>query len=281
MKEYIKLMRPKHYIKNLLIFIPLIFSSNLFNLSILKNNILGFVCFSLLASIVYIINDINDCESDKKHPIKKNRPISAGKVSKTQAVILAIFLILIIVSIYLLGRINIISSILLVLYLLLNILYSLGLKNIPILDVLILVSGFVIRVIYGSLITNVITSNWLYLTIISFSFYLGFGKRRNEILKNKSNSRKVLMYYNKDFLDKVMYMFLGLFIAFYSLWSISVSSPYMIYTIFWVITISLKYSLDIEGESFGDPVDVLTNDKTLIVLCGLYGLTIFALLYIL
>lgn len=100
--SYIKLMRPHHYIKNILIFLPIIFSKNMFNPILLKSTILGVIAFSLMSSIVYIINDINDVESDKKHEKKKNRPIASGKVSILGASILAtiLFLITILLNIY-------------------------------------------------------------------------------------------------------------------------------------------------------------------------------------
>ena len=162
-----------------------------------------------------------------------------------------------------------------------------GFKNIPILDIIILVSGFVIRVIYGSVVGDIELSNWLYLTVMSASFFMGFGKRRNEILKNGDNSRVVLKYYTKDFLDKFLYVFLVLTIVFYSLWSIDsttisrLNNSYMIYTIPFVIVIFMKYCLDIEGDSYGDPVDVLTSDKILMILVLLFVIVMFYLVYFL
>ena len=179
------------------------------------------------------------------------------------------------------------SFIFLIIYFLINIFYSLGFKNIPILDIIILVSGFVIRVIYGSVVGDIELSNWLYLTVMSASFFMGFGKRRNEILKNGDNSRVVLKYYTKDFLDKFLYVFLVLTIVFYSLWSIDsttisrLNNSYMIYTIPFVIVIFMKYCLDIEGDSYGDPVDVLTSDKILMILVLLFVIVMFYLVYFL
>lgn len=94
-KEYIKLIRVKHYFKNVLIFLPLIFSGNIFNIEKLIISIIGFIAFSFVASVVYIINDIRDIENDRKHPIKRKRPLPAGTVSKKEAIILAIVMLLI------------------------------------------------------------------------------------------------------------------------------------------------------------------------------------------
>ncbi len=103
-----------------------------------------------------------------------------------------------------------------------NVLYSAGLKNIPIVDVVILALGFILRIYYGGAIIEVPISSWLMLTITAASLFLGFGKRRNELLKG-TKTRKVLQAYNYNFLDKIMYLFLSLTLVFYSLWTIDVS----------------------------------------------------------
>lgn len=219
LKQYLKLMRVRHYIKNLLIFIPLLFSKQLFDMTQFIMCIMGFFIFSLVSSIVYIINDIRDVEEDKKHPVKKTRPIASGQVTKNEAYGLIVVLVILIIMIHALfiiikHSINIYSVLIILLYFVLNLLYSISLKNYVIIDVVILVSGFLLRVVYGASIILVSVSNWLYLTILSFSFYLGLGKRRNELTKSTNITRKVLKKYNKNFLDKNMYLFLTLTIAF-------------------------------------------------------------------
>ena len=294
LKDYVKLMRVKHYLKNMLIFLPTIFSCQIFKFSKLLICIIGLISFSLLASAIYCINDIRDVEKDKQHPVKKNRPIASGRISKREAIIFAIILIIVSISLNTLifcidkNLRNIIMAIMIeILYLILNILYSFGLKNIPILDVVILVSGFIIRVFYGAQITGIYVSNWLYLTVMMGSFYMGFGKRRNEAIKHGEKSREVLKKYNKEFLDKFMYVSLVLTIMFYSLWCIDentisrIGNEYIIWTIPLVFVILMKYSLDVEGDSFGDPVDVVLKDKGLISLIILTALAIMCILYIL
>ena len=224
MQEYIKLIRLKHYIKNLLIFLPLIFSGNFFNVQLLILAVCGFLSFSFAASVVYIINDIRDREKDRLHEKKKERPIASGKITVKNAVVTAA--VLLAVSLILQGLIqnNWISYVYVLVYVAVNVGYSFGLKDVALLDITILVSGFLIRVLYGGELIDVEVSNWLYLTVMSASFYLGLGKRRNEIIKVGTESRKVLQYYNKSFLDKNMYMCLGLTIVFYSLWSVDSSN---------------------------------------------------------
>lgn len=288
LKNYFKLLRVNHYLKNVLVLLPLVFSSELLNIAKLKTAILGFIAFCLTASMVYIINDLKDIENDRKHPVKKNRPFASGKVSKAEGIIILVLLALIVIGIsYFIGFNHWIAMILLLVYLVLNVFYSFGLKNVPIVDIVILVSGFLIRVVYGARILDLDVSNWMYLTVISASFYMGLGKRRNEIIKQGDKSRKVLKYYTKDFLDKNMYVFLGLCIVFYALWAVDpttitkLGNNLMIWTVPFIMVILMKYSLNVEGNSFGDPVDVILHDKSLLVIGALYALCMFGIIYIL
>ncbi len=294
-KDLVKLMRIKHYIKNLLVFFPALFSCQLFNSNYFVKCIIGFISVSLLASAVYCINDIKDKEKDAKHPIKKERPIASGRVSVGEASAFAVILVLISLLLNVFMHFNmgmslkslIIASSAELLYLVLNIFYSFGLKNVPIVDVVILVSGFLIRILYGAFITEIEISNWLYLTVMMGAFYMGFGKRRNESLKQGDKSRAVLKKYSKEFLDKFMYVSLIMTLVFYSLWCIDedtiarIGNGYMIYTIPLIFIVLMKYSLDIENnESFGDPVDVIVKDKWLMGLAALLGVVIMGIIYI-
>ena len=287
MKNYLKLLRIKHWLKNGLVLLPLFFGKSIFNLNKIYSVLIAFVIFSFISSIVYIINDINDIEADRNHPKKKNRPLASGKVSIKNAILVLILLMILSISliIYLYNKTTNIFIILIpLLYLILNILYSTKLKHIPIIDVAILVSGFVLRVYYGGIASNIEISSWLYLMIMFGSFYLGFGKRRNEMKHN--NTRKVLKYYNKEFLDKNMYVSLGLSIISYSLWCVdpltklNISSNYLILTIPLVMMIFQKYSLIIEGDSDGDPIEVILNDRLLISLITAYIIVMIFIIYI-
>ena len=286
MKYYIKLMRPHHYIKNLLVFAALACSGQLFDLNKLLACAIGFAAFCAISSVVYTINDIRDKEKDRLHPAKRNRPIASGAVSVRQAWTFACALFL--VAVFCNSRVFYpASSLLLLLYLCMNLAYSFGMKNIPILDVTILVAGFLLRVLYGACITGITVSNWLYMTVIALAFYFALGKRRNELKRvSGGETRNVLKRYPVSFLDKNMYMCLGLANAFYALWSMDEKttahyhSNYLIFTVPIVLLITMKYSLDVEGESDGDPVEVLLHDKVLLVLCLLYFFVMFAILYL-
>ncbi len=285
MKNYIKLIRVKHYIKNLLVLAALACSGQLFVREKLFAGLAGFGAFCMISSVVYIINDIRDREKDRQHPTKCTRPIASGAVSVKAAGVLAV-LLFVIAGVLNYFAFSIPATVLLALYLILNLAYSLGLKNIPIVDVAILVSGFLIRVLYGALVTGIDVSNWLYFTVVALSFYFALGKRRNELSRLGSDgTRKVLSAYPVSFLDKTMYMCLTLAIVFYSLWSmdertVSSYNKYLIFTVPIVLLIVMKYNLDVEGDYDGDPVEVLTHDKVLMLMCALYFAMMFIILYI-
>ena len=286
-KDYIKLVRVKHYIKNILIFAPLAFSGLYKNSVNVLIAILGFILFCAVSSLVYIINDICDIEKDKLHDVKRNRPLSSGRVSIKEALFIILFLSLgcVILSFIIYRYVSIYPILLVLGYVLINILYSKWLKNIVLIDVVILVAGFLIRVFFGSLLIETFISNYLYLTVMAGAFYLGFGKRRNEIIKNSDKSRKVLKYYNRDFLDKNMYVCLALTIVFYSMWAsdpiISLkNSNLLIWTVPIVMLIFFEYSLVIESGSYGDPVDVLTHNKWLGWTVIFYIFVLFLIMFI-
>lgn len=285
MKKYLKLMRIHHYVKNLLVFAALVCSGRLFNFEKLAAGITAFAAFCLVSSVVYIINDICDREKDRKHPTKCKRPIAAGTVSVRNAWILTAALLS--------GAVvcngfsfHISSTLLLVLYLILNLGYSFGMKNIPIVDVTILVTGFLIRIMYGAIVTGISISNWLYLTVIALAFYFALGKRRNELRQTgDGETRPVLKAYPLRFLDMNMTMCLTLANVFYALWSIDeqttsfYQNDHLIFTVPIVLLITMKYSLDIEGDSDGDPVEVLLHDKLLLALVVLYLAVMLMILY--
>lgn len=278
MNDYLKLIRVKHWVKNILIFIPLI-CSGLVTYSNVISCIEAFFAFSFASSFIYIINDIRDIEKDKLHPRKKNRPLPSGKIKKSTAIYIAVLMIILAITINTIINNNFLNTSLYFLlgYIIINICYSMGLKNIAIIDIVLLASGFVIRVYYGASIINVDVSSWLFLTIMSASLFLGLGKRKKELINNKE-SRKVLQEYNEDFLDKFQYLSLTLTIVFYSLWTIEQSIKFLYLTIPLLIIIFMKYSLNIEKNDEGDPTTVLYQDKLLMGLCLIYGFIMLVLL---
>jgi len=291
-QTYLQLLRVHHWIKNILIFIPLFFSVSFFKISLVTSTVLGFICFSLLSSIVYILNDIQDMEKDRLHSSKCRRPLASGEISVAHAIAVLIFLSTALIVLLVMLRIqgnrlyNLKSIGLLLLYMVLNIGYSWGLKNIPIVDVTILASGYIFRVLFGSMIIGVNISVWLYLMITLGAYYMGLGKRRNEITGNETETRAVMKFYSHNFLDKNMYVCQTLCIVFYALWSIDsatverLHTSAFVYTIPLIFIIFLKYSLNIETDTDGDPTSVLFGDKVLLSLCGAYIICAFCIIYL-
>ncbi len=284
----IRLCRPRHWIKNALIFAPLVFSGRLSDAAGFAAAFYGWVAFGLYASAVYVFNDLRDVESDRRHEIKKNRPLASGAVSVASARVLAVLLFCAGTAVNLCVAPDKIAATLPILYILLNILYSAGVKKVPLADVAVLVSGFLIRVFYGGFLVHAAVSVWLYLTVTAMAACLGLGKRRNELLKRIKSGDEidgVLQFYTPAFLDKNMYMCLTLAIAFYALWAIA-PIPAMpdpanarVWSVPVVLLICMRYSLLIERESYADPVDVLFSDRALQGLVAFYGLFMLLIMY--
>ncbi len=260
------------------------FGRVLFDIAIWQQAILGFVTFCVASSAVYMINDIMDAEKDRLHPTKKDRPIASGEVSLRSAWICT-FLCLCVTGLlsFLLiymgdGRGSLHALILLVVYIWLNILYSKGLKRIPVLDVVILASGYVIRVYYGGFITGVEVSDWLFLVIMTGALYMGFGKRRGELLRG-SETREVLTRYTNDFLDSAMMLSMGLTIMFYALWAKEIQGRRMVFTVPFFIVIMLRYNMVSDKKADGDPIEVIFSDAVLLVLLVIFGIGVSLLLY--
>ena len=287
-QDVLRLLRVHHYIKNLLVFAALACSGDFFNEKKLLICLASFAAFCMASSFVYIVNDIRDRKHDSLHPTKCRRPIASGRISVPHAATLAagVLLLAFLCSILFCGPG---PTALLAAYIVLNIGYSFGLKDVPLADISILTAGFLLRVLCGAQAVDIVVSAWLYLTILTLSVYFSLGKRRNERKRAAASgeTRRVLKYYTAEFLDKNMYMCLALANGFYALWCIDrggISYHYdgkpLLFTVPIVLLITMRYSMDIEGDSEGDPVEVLIHDKALIVLCAFYGAVMFSLLYL-
>lgn len=287
MKKYVRMLRIKHWVKNALIFAPLFFGGALFDYRMLLKTLYAFLVFGLTASLVYITNDINDVEKDRQHPTKCKRPIASGEVSINVAKGFCVSLVWIIIMMSLVAVFcniySYVAVIWLFIYIVINLIYSKGGKNIPVIDVVLLAAGFLIRLYYGAQVIQIDISAWLYLTVLSGAFYMGMGKRRNE-LKNVSEgeTRAVLKKYNYAYLDKNMYVCIAFAEITYALWAMQSEHSGLMYTVPIVMIIFMKYSLNIEdSDSEGNPMDVLLGDKLLLVCVLLYGIVSFFSIYVL
>ncbi len=279
-KNYFQLIRVRHWLKNIIIFIPAFYGGAILDIPILYRTILGFLTFSFCSSAIYVINDLCDIEKDRNHPVKCKRPLASGAVSKTDGAVLLIICCATAMILDLLLCGMSIGAVIPVLYFGLNVLYSTKLKNYPVTDIVILVSGFVLRMLYGSYITDIKISKWLYLTLMALSLFMAFGKRRNEKLNCGSNSRSVLTHYSDTFLNSSMYMYLAIFLVFYALWSVDTGAlPGMIYTTPLVIVMVMRYTYAMEKDKQGNPVDMILGDKVLLILGAAYALFVLWQIY--
>ena len=282
MKKYLRLIRPKHYIKNIIIFFPLVFSGKLTDISLSLKTAAGFIIFSLVASSLYCINDIHDKEKDALHPVKRNRPIASGEISVKSALVLSAFLFITGITLNIICF-DILSSLWLTSYFIVSILYSVKLKHIPIADVLSLSFGYPARLFYASTLCGIAVSEWMFLTLISGALFLVFGKRAAEHKEySELETRNVLSKYTYGFLEKNMYVFYVLTVVFYTLWCLEHinESKLILCSVPVVLIIGILYTYNVEkGE--GDPITVLFKDKMILVFILILVIIFFAFLYFL
>lgn len=289
LKALIKTMRPRQWLKNLVLFAALVFDRQLGleHLQATLRTVAGFVLFCLISSLVYIINDIADIEADRRHPVKRNRPIASGRlpVKVAWGAALIIFLIAIPTAFWLAPAFGLIS----LCYLVLNLAYSKWIKHIPLLDVFSIALGFVLRVAAGVALIHVARfSPWLYVVTTLGALYIGFGKRRAELalLAGDANShRRVLEGYTIPLLDQLITIVSATTIIAYSLYTFSAPNlpgnhammltiPFVIYGIFrYLYLIQLKHS-------GGAPEDVILSDRPLQLTVVLWGIAVLLIFYV-
>jgi len=272
MIHYIRLCRINQWAKNLFIFAPIFFAFKFYDMYALLSAFYAFIGFSLLASSIYIINDINDIESDKLHPTKKFRPLAAGIISKKEAIIIGVILSILGILIYFFVLNDKYALILLISYYLINIAYSLKLKQIAIIDITIVAIGFVIRLFIGSIVTNIILSYWLIIMTFLLALLLVLGKRRHDVIlyeKTQQQMRKSISGYNLEFLNAMIIINVSTIIICYIMYTISPevverNSPYLYFTTLFVLLGLLRYLQAIFVEKKGDsPTRLLSRDKFL------------------
>lgn len=185
-KEILKTIRINHYIKNIIIFVPLVFSMQVSEPKAFLRTIIMFAAFCLISSVVYIFNDLIDIKKDRLHPIKCQRPIASGKINTASAV--AILITLLGCGLILAGSLNKLCLLIIIGYILLNICYTLKLKALPLVDVLCIALGFILRILSGCAAINVVPSPLVILLTFFLSMFFTFSKRTLEaaMLPNKT-----------------------------------------------------------------------------------------------
>lgn len=283
----IKTMRPTQWVKNVLIFAALVFDRKLRYVDAIQDTVLGFILFSLVASSIYLINDISDVESDRQHPKKKFRPIANGDLPVWAAWTAA--LLLIGVSFPLAYRLSPGFAAICGIYFVLNLIYSTLLKHIVLIDVLALASFYVLRVAAGVTIIVVERfSPWLYLSATFVALFMGIGKRRAEMItaqQTGKNHRKVLQFYTLEYLDQLIMIVLTITILAYSLYTFSAPNlpennsmmltiPFVIYGVFRYL-----YLMQVEGHGEA-PEEIVYHDLPFQVNLAVWGFVVLLIFYI-
>jgi 4-hydroxybenzoate polyprenyltransferase len=273
----IKLMRPHQYIKNLFIFLPLFFALKITDTALLLQATLAFIAFSLTASAIYILNDYLDIEEDRAHPVKKDRPLASGAISKAQAIV--IMLTLFLAGFSLMASVSLAAASILAAYVILNIAYSLHLKHIAILDVTIIAAGFVLRLFVGSAATDIPLSMWIVVMTFLLALFMALAKRRDDVLiflETGKKMRKVIDGYNLQFLDTAMAIMAAVVIVSYTIYTTSeevverLHSHYLYLTSLFVILGILRYlQVAFVHLDSGSPTKIVLKDRFMqLVLIG-------------
>ena len=273
MIELLRLMRPHQWVKNAFVFTGLLFGHAWHDVHLVTQVMLAFCAFCLLSSAIYIVNDMVDLEQDRQHPVKRLRPLAAGKIQQSAAIILA--LLLAVVGLSLAYGASPSVLIILIAYALMNIAYSLWLKHVVILDVFIIATGFMLRILVGTLGVGIPPSQWLLLCGLMVTLFLGFSKRRAEInalSDDKTAHRKVLEHYSPVLLDKMIGITAAGLIMSYSLYTMSPETlrihgtGNLIYTVPFVMYGVFRYIYLLHHQSRGgDPSRDLVRDPHLFI----------------
>jgi len=269
-------MRPYQWYKNLVVFIAIVFSYNLFNLEMWERSILAFVAFCLISGSVYIINDVKDTEKDRLHPKKRLRPIAAGALPTRTALSASILLLAISLSASFfvsrpLGYIGL-------LYLFINLLYTFYLKYVALIDVMVVAVGFVLRAIAGSLVINVRVSPWLVLCVFLLALVLAFGKRRHELL-TASASRDCLSQYTEKMVEDLLNISVSMLLMSYALYSFYVND-YMMVTLPFAFYGVFRFVQLVYLTNFGGEVELILKDRISLANLGLWTASVIVVLYV-
>ena len=285
---YYKLIRPKQWVKNFFVFAPLIFAKELFHSGPFFTALKAFVAFCLTASAVYIINDIADVEADRAHPEKKARPLAAGTISLSQAFLL--LLLLLTIDAFVVLGMDVRFVMILGTYFVVNLVYSFKLKEVVLLDVFIIASGFMLRVLGGAYAISVQVSSWIVLCSLFISLFLGFAKRRSELIQSRESGaiskRKVLMLYRVDFIDQMLTIAAAGTVISYALYTVAprtlevFGTDKMIYTTVFVIYGVFRYLYLIHTTpSIENPTNAVLSDLPIVGVGVLWIITCIALIY--
>ncbi|HPG40123.1 MAG TPA: decaprenyl-phosphate phosphoribosyltransferase [bacterium] len=287
LKNIIIALRPKQWLKNVLVFAGAIFAEDLFVPHLLQYSVFAFIIFCMISGSTYLINDVMDRDKDALHPRKKFRPIASGKISVKTALLLAV--VLIFMSLYSSFTLNWHFGVIIACYFITTLLYSLYFKHVIILDVIIIASGFMFRAIGGAFVINEQVSSWLIICTMFLALFFALNKRRAEIIAlgdNAGNVRQTLLNYDLHYLDMMINIVTAACLMAYALYTLDpgtvakfgtrnlvMTLPFVIYGLFRYLY--LAYHLNL-GET---PETTLIKDKPILFCVFLYLVTVVIIIY--
>jgi len=288
MRSILATLRPQQWVKNFVLLAGLIFSQNLDKPDFILKSLAAFALFCLLSSSVYIFNDIMDVESDRKHPLKSARPIARGRIKVSTGVFL--FVVLAIASFGLSLWLNSLFALTALGYFVLNLLYSVYLKNVVIIDVMCIALSFVIRAVAGAVVIGVEISAWLVVCTTLLALFLGFGKRRHELVlleDQATGHRKSLSEYSPYFLDQMISVVTASTVVAYAFYTLSpevkvkLGASHMELTIPFVLYGVFRYLYLIhQKEGGGSPTRMLLTDRPILANTILWLAAVVLVVYV-
>ncbi|MBN0971055.1 MULTISPECIES: decaprenyl-phosphate phosphoribosyltransferase [Gordonia] len=262
----IKAVRPRQWVKNVLVLAAPLAAGNITDVSVLGSAGIAFVAFCLAASSIYLVNDAMDVESDRNHPTKRFRPIAAGVVPVTLAYVLAAVLLVGSIGIAFLANWQ--TAVVIAIYLVIQLGYCFGLKNQAVIDICIVSSGFLLRAIAGGVAAEIVLSQWFLLVMAFGSLFMAAGKRYAELQlaeRTGAKIRKALEYYTTTYLRFVWTLSATAVVIFYGLWAFDKGDTNVAYAISMVpFTVAiLRYAVDVDGGAAGEPEEIALGDRVL------------------
>ena len=222
MKNYIALLRITQWSKNFFIFLPLFFAMHLQESERFFKVSLAFIGFCLMASAVYIFNDLYDLAEDSQHPKKKHRPLPAGRITRGSAI--GLMACLLALGLPIAYGLSLKMFYLCLFYIALNIAYSVKLKHVPILDIMVIAVGFVIRIFVGGVVGDVPIYMWIIIMTFLLALFMALGKRRDDMLifmETNQNPRKSVDGYSLRFIDASMMIMAAVVLVAYLMYTVS------------------------------------------------------------
>lgn len=291
-KDYMKILRPKQWVKNFFVMLPLFFGGELFNGKALLAGAITFLAYSFAASSIYCFNDIHDVDDDRRHSVKRLRPIASGAISISVAYALMFTCFaLSMLSVFLLPDYALQTGGIILFYWLLNLAYCARLKQYAIIDVCIVAFGFVLRLLAGGFATHIQLSKWIVLMTFLITLFMSFAKRRDDVIRMEQTGeapRKNTIRYNLTFINQAITITASVTLVCYIMYTVSPEviqnfhTDYLYLTSIFVLVGLLRYiQLAVVDQKSGDPTKVLLKDRFTQLVVVAWLLTFLLIIYVL